>query len=603
MLSRYSVRIFFYISLCLVLFLGFGLLPTQVSAITPNGTCKCTSGGNQIETFNSCFDYQEPFCDSSGPDYCHCRIVVPISLTAQSSEVPSGGSTTLNWSSNYPKQWNPVCTAGNDWGGTKGSNGNELVGPLYTPDKVYSLACKFPGGPTGTDDSSVLVKISGAFVDIKANGSDGPITVNQGSTVELGWDAPGSVVCGASGDWSGDKSTPSGYEYQGPLNTIKTYTYKITCSPSAKTGPFTDDTVQVKVVAPTVTKTPTPTATATSTPGAQVNGAICTSITAPASVNASQTFTASVVMQNSGTKPWTSGGTNPYGLWDESLEANWPNGRWRSAPPGPGGVPLAVSPINPGQSATFKDFSSTAPKDPTAIPGCTASGGGSYSCPFEWRMVEQGKEWFGDVCKKTITVTVPLIIPTLTATPPSGVDPLSVILTASDTGTGAGTINYSFWYKCTSTATTVSATQAACGNLPTPPAGSCSGNGVGYKCDGITTNPKSIPAYDYTPVGTHTAKVVIERGSAPSAEKRTTITVTTPPPNSAPTASNVTATQPNYCSSGPGATISWKYTDVDGDPQSAFQVQVDDNSNFSSPTVDSGKVSSSGKSYLSLIHI
>jgi hypothetical protein len=65
-----------------------------------------------------------------------------------------------------------------------------------------------------------------------------------------------------------------------------------------------------------------------------------------------------------------------------------------------------------------------------------------------------------------------------------------------------------------------------------------------------------------------------------------------------PSATNLSVTQPDYCFSGPAATLSWRFFDPDsGDTQSAYRVQVDNNSNFSSPEVDSGKVISSSNSY------
>jgi PKD repeat protein len=71
-----------------------------------------------------------------------------------------------------------------------------------------------------------------------------------------------------------------------------------------------------------------------------------------------------------------------------------------------------------------------------------------------------------------------------------------------------------------------------------------------------------------------------------------------PPPNNPPSATNLKVTSPDYCKLGPGATIfSWTFTDPDGDSQSAYQVQIDNNSNFSSPEVDSGKINSSSNSY------
>jgi len=74
-----------------------------------------------------------------------------------------------------------------------------------------------------------------------------------------------------------------------------------------------------------------------------------------------------------------------------------------------------------------------------------------------------------------------------------------------------------------------------------------------------------------------------------------------PSPNQPPSATNLKVTQPDYCTiSWPAAILSWNFTDPDGDTQSAYQVQVDNNSDFSSPEVDTNKVISSSQSYATL---
>lgn len=65
---------------------------------------------------------------------------------------------------------------------------------------------------------------------------------------------------------------------------------------------------------------------------------------------------------------------------------------------------------------------------------------------------------------------------------------------------------------------------------------------------------------------------------------------------SLPTASNLQATQIDYCVSGPNIILSWDFTSSCGS-QTAYQAQIDNNSNFSSLEVDSGQVSSSSNSY------
>jgi hypothetical protein len=56
--------------------------------------------------------------------------------------------------------------------------------------------------------------------------------------------------------------------------------------------------------------------------------------------------------------------------------------------------------------------------------------------------------------------------------------------------------------------------------------------------------------------------------------------------NFAPEATNLSKTDPDWCGSPPSYFFSWTYSDVDGDDESRFDFQVDNNSDFSSPEVD-----------------
>lgn len=96
-------------------------------------------------------------------------------------------------------------------------------------------------------------------VDLKANGSDGPITVSyKNRTITLSWTSQYADSCtaettskpsGSNVNWSGGKST-SGTESV-TLDKPGSYTFKLTCKNST-TGYTKSDTVQVTVEQPTL---------------------------------------------------------------------------------------------------------------------------------------------------------------------------------------------------------------------------------------------------------------------------------------------------------------------------------------------------------------
>jgi len=140
--------------------------------------------------------------------------------THQSITITSGSSATLKWSTANAVS----CTAKDGWSGSKETSGTQSTGSL-TSSKTYTLVCLNSEGVSGSDKVSVNVKNQplAPTVDLKANNSDGPITVNYSSSVGLSWTSQNATSCTASGAWSGDKST-SGSESTGELAETKTYT-------------------------------------------------------------------------------------------------------------------------------------------------------------------------------------------------------------------------------------------------------------------------------------------------------------------------------------------------------------------------------------------
>ncbi len=124
-----------------------------------------------------------------------------------------------------------------------------------------------------------------------------------------------------------------------------------------------------------------------------------------------------------------------------------------------------------------------------------------------------------------------------------------------------------------------------CKNTPTP---------TPTKTSKLTTTP--------TPTATPSGGGGGTPTPTPSMTAVDSITIVVTTSNSDPSVSGASVVEPDYCFSGPGATIEWSYDDGDNkpagtDPQSAYQIQLSTSGKFSSPNFDSGKIISNSSSY------
>ncbi len=117
------------------------------------------------------------------------------------------------------------------------------------------------------------------------------------------------------------------------------------------------------------------------------NDAAFVSQSVPSAVLSGETVTVSVTMRNTGTTTWTEAAAYHLGSQDPQDNTTWGTGR---AVLDPGAA------IAPGDEATFT-FDITGPPVP-----------GTYS--FQWRMVQEGVEWFGEF-SPAIAVAVALAPP------------------------------------------------------------------------------------------------------------------------------------------------------------------------------------------------
>jgi energy-converting hydrogenase Eha subunit A len=128
----------------------------------------------------------------------------------------------------------------------------------------------------------------------------------------------------------------------------------------------------------------------------------------------------------------------------------------------------------------------------------------------------------------TFDVNPPSLMASLEANPASGRAALTTTLTATASGTATGTLNYTIWWNCTDPGTSVSAVTASCGDPTHDEFGLDVNPAIGAKFSGLTANRQAV-GHTYTAIGSYTAKVIIERDSAPPAEARTTVTVPVSP--------------------------------------------------------------------------
>ena len=295
-------------------------------------------------------------------------------LTASDSPISFNTSTTLTWSSTYAY----TCTAGGGW-----PYNGALSGSVSSPTLTYS-----PGNYT-----------------LWCTGNNGGTMSYSPTAVAIVWVPVASINQDKSNTGSGESFTVSWQGKNNSAETVLDYTSSCTVKYTDPNGTVVNSwgtgTNNSRTTSPTIYGTHTYENTCTTSNGATsdiarithtVTPAICVSVTTPDSVTAGQYFDASIVIKNTGTTVWNTGGNPILGSWN-------PNDNWKW---GLSRVTLPAT-TNPGSSATF-NF--------TAIAPATLG-----SNTFDWRMV--GNVWFGDVCSKTITVNPPVNNSICTVTSPT----------------------------------------------------------------------------------------------------------------------------------------------------------------------------------------
>ena len=192
---------------------------------------------------------------------------------------------------------------------------------------------------------------------------------------------------------------------------------------------------------------------------AQTNNAQFISQSVPATMVPGQTYNVSVRMKNTGTSTWTAG-TN-YKLGAQNPQDNT---TWRAS-----NRVLLTASVAPGDSYTFT-FPVTAP-----------STQGTYN--FQWRMVQDGVQWFGEYTGNVAVADYNQ--PTLTVTR----TPSPLVAGQSYTTSWSTTNATSVSYNCTASGTGFAGTATLAANGSSP--GTASSAWVGYPstCTWTATGP------------------------------------------------------------------------------------------------------------------
>ena len=179
----------------------------------------------------------------------NAAVVAPtVSLSATPTNVSSGGSAMLSWSSTNASS----CTASGGWSGSEPTNGSASTGAL-SATTTYALSCS---GPGGSASQSVTVSVSTPAPAVSLSAS--PTGVSSGGSAMLSWSSSNASSCTASGAWSGSKPT-NGSASTGALSA--TTTYALSCSgPGGSASQSV--TVSVSTAPPTISGTPATSVTA-----------------------------------------------------------------------------------------------------------------------------------------------------------------------------------------------------------------------------------------------------------------------------------------------------------------------------------------------------
>jgi hypothetical protein len=122
-----------------------------------------------------------------------------VSLSAIPTSVPSGGKSTLTWSSSNANS----CTASGAWSGSKPTAGTEQR--TVNANSTFTLVCSNAQGQKAS--RSVTVSVGAVPPAPTLTLSAWPTKIGPGDNTRLSWSSQNTTGCTASGAWAGNKAT------------------------------------------------------------------------------------------------------------------------------------------------------------------------------------------------------------------------------------------------------------------------------------------------------------------------------------------------------------------------------------------------------------